>query len=119
MVPIFSEGGLVAAVDHISTQKRFPLADFLLIWKLFCNRVKNHCVTSSPQSLEHFSMTGEELSKFLNLGNILTDRYSIGKMRDGYALRGLLQKSPNERTDVLTPMDPLRRGVSESTPPAR
>jgi hypothetical protein len=64
-------------------------SDFLLaifcIFGSLCNCVKNHCMTLSPDSLEQFSVSGEELNKLLNPDNVPTDKFSIGRMQDAYA----------------------------------
>jgi hypothetical protein len=41
----------------------------------------------SPDSLDEFSVTGEELTHFLDLGMTPTDKFKIGRMRDSDALR--------------------------------
>jgi hypothetical protein len=85
--PRFLDGGLPAVIAYISQHTKLPLGDFLHLWKLFCNRVKNHSVTLSPESLANFALSAESLETLLKLGDTLRDRSSIGKMRDSYPLR--------------------------------
>jgi hypothetical protein len=83
----FLDGGLSAALDYASAHTKLPVGDFLHLWKLFCNRVKNHPVTMSPEFRVDFTITANSLDTILNLGAALRDRSSIGKMRDSYALQ--------------------------------
>jgi hypothetical protein len=63
-----------------------PSAISFTLWKLFCNRVKNHDATFSPDSLGAFSLSADGLQTLLKLGDTLRDRFSIGKTRDSDAL---------------------------------
>jgi hypothetical protein len=83
----FLDGGLSSALDHASQNTILPAGDFLHLWKLFCNRVKNHTVTLSPDSNVLFNLSADSLEALLKLGVALQDRSSIGKMRDSYALQ--------------------------------
>jgi hypothetical protein len=87
--PIFLKGGLIAAVDHLSTRKRLSVGDFRHIWNLSCRRVENYRVTLSPDSIEQGCVMEEEPNKLLNLGNVLTGKSMIGKIQDALRLFSL------------------------------
>jgi hypothetical protein len=63
-----------------------PVGDFLHIWTNYLNQVKNHPVTLSPDSVE-YTVKGEDLEALLGLAAALTDKSSVGKMRDSSALQ--------------------------------
>jgi hypothetical protein len=83
----YLNGGLEEALAYARTHTKLPVGDFLHLWKLFCNRVKNHDVTLTPDTPGPFSLSGDTLEMILNLGAALRDRSSIGKMRDSYPLQ--------------------------------
>jgi hypothetical protein len=78
--------GLEAALQIARRETKIPVGDFLHMWKNFCNKVKNHPVTLCPESTDDL-ITCEDLRSMLDLGSVLTDVTSIGKMRDSYALQ--------------------------------
>jgi hypothetical protein len=78
--------GLGAALAAIEKETRMPVSDFLHMWKNFCNKVKNHPVTLCPE-LDEDVITCEDLEALLELGNALSDKSSIGRMRDSYAVQ--------------------------------
>jgi hypothetical protein len=78
--------GLEAALEIARRETKIPVGDFLHMWKNFCNKVKNHPVTLCPESTDDL-ITCEDLRSMLDLGSVLTDKTSIGKMRDSYALQ--------------------------------
>jgi hypothetical protein len=63
-----------------------PVSDFLHLLKNFCNKVKNHPVTICPE-LPDDIITCENHESLLNFGNGLSDKSTIGRMRDSYALQ--------------------------------
>jgi hypothetical protein len=79
-------GGLLAALNAIHTETKMPVSDFLHMWKNFCNKVKNHPVTICPELPDDF-ITCEDLEVLLGLGGTLSDKSSIGRMRDSYPLQ--------------------------------
>jgi hypothetical protein len=83
----FLEGGLPAALEWAYQQKKFSDGDFLHLFKLFCNRVKKHTVTRSPECLSSVSLSADTLETILKFGAALSDCSSIRKMRDSYALQ--------------------------------
>jgi hypothetical protein len=84
--PILINRGLEAALDHIRYQTRIPVGDFLHIWKSFCNKVKNQPIALNPESTKTL-VDLSRLQEILHLGTALTDRSSVGRMRDSYALQ--------------------------------
>jgi hypothetical protein len=82
----FLEGGLAAAAAFAGGQPKFPVGDYLHLWKTLCSKVKNHPVVLSPDCLASWVKV-EELESLLHLGTVLTDKSSVGRMRDSYALK--------------------------------
>jgi hypothetical protein len=58
----------------------------LHLWKNYCNRVKKHPITLSPDSVED-AVNGEDLEALLGLEAALTENPPVGKMRDSSALQ--------------------------------
>jgi hypothetical protein len=85
-IDIFLDDGLEAALNHARDTPMIPVGDFLHLWKNYCNRVKSHPFTLSPDSVED-AVKGEDLETLLGLVAALTDKWSVGKMRDSYALQ--------------------------------
>jgi hypothetical protein len=83
---IWENQGLEAALGFVSQAMYVPVGDFLHLWKNFCNKVKNHPVVISPDSLAQM-VTNEGLQSLLGLGRVLTDKTATGRMRDSYPLK--------------------------------
>jgi hypothetical protein len=69
------------------TAAETPCPRFSPLWKVFCNRVKNHSVTLSPDDGTDLAIGADSLETLLKLGTALQDRSSIGKMRHSSALQ--------------------------------
>jgi hypothetical protein len=82
----FIQGGLKDAVEFAAGQSKFPVGDYLHLWKTQCSKVKNHLVVLSPDCLGTY-VSVDELESLLQLGTVLTDKSSVGRMRDSYALK--------------------------------
>jgi hypothetical protein len=82
----FQLGQLTNVIEYALQQPKLPVPDFLHLWKVFCNRVKNHSVTFSLDDCTDFAISADSLKAFLKLGAALPDRSCIGKMRDSDAL---------------------------------
>jgi hypothetical protein len=78
--------GICGALDVLDAATKMPVSDFLHLWKNFCNKVKNHPVTLCPELPEDV-VTVQDLQSLLQLGTTLSDKTSIGKMRDSYPLQ--------------------------------
>jgi hypothetical protein len=83
---LLKSDGLQAVIDFVCNATNIPVSDFLHLLKNFCNKIKNHAVVLSPDSLANI-VTCEELQNILELGRVLTDKSSTAKMRDSYALK--------------------------------
>jgi hypothetical protein len=70
---LYHSGGLEAALRYLAESEPIPVGDFLQLWKNFCNKVKNHPVVLSPDSLATI-LTVEELQALLKLQKELTDK---------------------------------------------
>jgi hypothetical protein len=79
-------GGLSAALSAIDAEAMMPVSDFLHMWKDFCNKVKNHPLTICPEMPDEL-ITCEDLESLLGLGGTLSDKTSIGRMRDSHPLQ--------------------------------
>jgi hypothetical protein len=84
--PLFLDGGLQAALSYVLGRDKFPVGDCLHLWKTFCNKLKNHLVVLSPDCLETCCSV-DDLESLLKLGAPLSDKSSVGRMRDSYALK--------------------------------
>jgi hypothetical protein len=82
----YLEGGLLAALRIFDGETMIPVTDILHLLKNFCNKVKNHPVTICPDEPDDV-LTCEDLQSLFNLGSVLSDKSSIGRMRDSYPLR--------------------------------
>jgi hypothetical protein len=85
-IDVYLHQGLGPALAIIRSMPMIPIGDFLHLWKNYCNRVKNHPVTLSPDSVQN-AVNGDDLESLLKLGAALQDKSLIGKMRDSYALK--------------------------------
>jgi hypothetical protein len=83
---IFIENGLGFTLNSLEHDFEIPVGDYLHIWKVYCNKVKNHPVTLVPSSAES-SITVDDLEALFHLGPALLDRSTIGRMRDSYPLQ--------------------------------
>jgi hypothetical protein len=77
-IDIFLDDGLEAALNHARGIPMIPVGDFLHLWKNYCNRVKSHPVTLSPDSVEG-AVKGEDLEAPLGLGGLLQTNRQSGK----------------------------------------
>jgi hypothetical protein len=84
--PHFIEKGLEGALDYAGGRDNIPVGDFLHLVKTFLNKVKNHMVVMSPDCLQT-AVDVKDLESLLHLGRALSDRSSVGRMRDSYALQ--------------------------------
>jgi hypothetical protein len=80
------KGEIPAALAVADQEEMIPVTDFLHLLKTFCNRVKNHPVAICP-GLPGSILTCADLESVFGLGNALSDKSSIGRMRDSYALQ--------------------------------
>jgi hypothetical protein len=116
--PRFLEGGLEAALEYASQQTKLPVGDFPHLWKVFCNKIKNHNVTLSPYLLDPCSLSVNSLESTLNLGAALKDRQEAGLLRRAVVFsRKLLEvfrTGSNQRTHVPPSLGPPKRNASES-----
>jgi hypothetical protein len=78
--------GLPGAFDIFDQGNMIPISDFLHHWKNFCTKVKNHPVAICPKMAEAV-VTCQDLDSFLDLGNALSDKSSISRIGDSYALQ--------------------------------
>jgi hypothetical protein len=74
------------ALGIFDQENMIPISDFLHLSKNFCNKVKNHPVAICPERAEAV-VPCQDLDSVLDLGNALSDKSSIGRMRDSYALQ--------------------------------
>jgi hypothetical protein len=77
---------LSGALDIIDRADKIRVSDFLHLWKNFCKKVKNYPVAICPEMSDDV-LTCQDPESLLNLGNALSDKSSIGRMGDPYALR--------------------------------
>jgi hypothetical protein len=77
----FQRGQLADVIGDASQQPKFTVPDFLSLWMVFCNRVKNHRVTLSPDDCTDFAISADSLETLLKLGAARSDRSSIGRMK--------------------------------------
>jgi hypothetical protein len=82
----FLDNGLTGALEYAAGRDAIPAGDFLHLLKTFLNKVKNHLVVMSPDCLET-SISVTDLESLLHLGRALSDKSSVGRMRDSYALQ--------------------------------
>jgi hypothetical protein len=83
---ILIEQGLLAAIEFAGQSEFIPVLDYLHLWKSYCNKIKNHPVTLSPDSLEA-ALNAVDLEGILHLGAALRDKSAIGRTRDSYAIQ--------------------------------
>jgi hypothetical protein len=83
--PSSLEKGLDEAVRLCRGATEIPISDYLHLWKSFCSKVKNHPVSLTPDSLDN-CIDSSLLEEMLRLGPPLTNRSSVGKMRDSYVI---------------------------------
>jgi hypothetical protein len=62
------------------------VSDFHHLLKNYLNKVENHPVVICPESSEDL-VTCEDFQALFDLSNPLSDKSSIGRMRDAYALK--------------------------------
>jgi hypothetical protein len=78
--------GLPGALDSIDRTDKISVPDFLHLWKNFSNKVKNHPVAICRE-MPVDVLPCQDRESLLNLGNPLSDKSSIGRMCDSYALQ--------------------------------
>jgi hypothetical protein len=78
---------LEAALEYVSQQTKLPVGDFFHLWRVFCNKIKNHNGTLIQDLPDPCSLSVDSLKSTLNFGAVLKDRSAIDKMRDSYALQ--------------------------------
>jgi hypothetical protein len=83
---ILIENGLQFTLNTLEHDIEIPVGDYLHIWKVYCKKLKNHPVTLIPSSAES-SFNVEDLETLLHLGPALSDKSTIGRMRDSYPLQ--------------------------------
>jgi hypothetical protein len=82
----FTEHGIPGALMAFTAESQAPVGDFLHIWKMFSNKIKSHPVTLVPSSADS-AIYVEDLEAILQLGPALSDKSSIGRMRDSYPIQ--------------------------------
>ena len=82
--PAFCRGGIESALHELALHAQPIIGDFLHILKNARSRVIKNNVCLLPDGSDSFC--GKDLNQVLNLGNVLLDQTSKGKMRDSYAL---------------------------------
>jgi hypothetical protein len=82
----FLEKGSTGTFDFAAGGDAIPVGDFLHLLKTFLKKVKNHLVVMSPDCLET-PVSVADLESVLHLGRALSDKSSVGRMRDSYALQ--------------------------------
>ena len=81
---VFKAKGLECALDLLE-QKEVIVSDLLHLLKNARARIINGSVTMNLDG--HFSFNALDMNAVLNLGNVLTDRTTTGKMRDDYPFK--------------------------------
>jgi hypothetical protein len=66
---LFVEKRVAATLEHISNDAMISVGVFLHLWKLDCNKVKNHLRTLSPDSID-LMITVDDLQAILELGRM-------------------------------------------------
>jgi hypothetical protein len=85
--PHFLDHGFSGALEYAAgCETPIPVGDFLHLLKTFLNKVKNHLIVMSPDCLAT-AVSVVDLESVLKLGRPLSDKSSVGRMRDSYALQ--------------------------------
>jgi hypothetical protein len=76
----------MAALEVVVNEIMMPVSYFPRLLKNFCNKIKNQLVTICPELPDDILMY-QDLESLLSFGNVLSDKSSIGRMHDLYALK--------------------------------